>query len=178
YAVVSADRGHSLACQVTAANNGGSGAARESAPVVVPLGSGAGKPANTSPPEVSGRPQVGESLSCSAGSWTGEPALAYQWVRDRGTSGEVSIASATASSYKVQQGDRGHWLSCLVIATNSEGSAEMQSINAQHVSGSAPQNTGAPAISGASTPPQAGDALTCSPGLWEGAPPPVFAYRW
>jgi hypothetical protein len=178
YAVVTGDRGHSLSCQVTAYNNGGSGLARESAPVVVPLGSGTEKPANTTPPKVSGTAVAGESLSCSAGSWTGEPALAYQWIRDRGTSGEVSIASATASTYEVQQADRGHRLSCVVIATNGEGSAEAASANAEHVSGSAPQNTLAPALSGASAPPRAGDALTCSPGLWTGAPPPAFAYRW
>ncbi len=76
-------------------------------------------PANIHPPAISGTPSVGHALSCSAGSWSGEPApgFAYQWLRDG-----VPIASATAGTYTVQGVDEGHGLACQVTATNSAGS--------------------------------------------------------
>ncbi len=74
---------------------------------------------NSSPPAISGSTQVGQTLSCSTGSWTGNPppsSFAYQWLRDG-----AAIAGATSSSYVVQAADQGHTLSCQVTASNSEG---------------------------------------------------------
>jgi Carboxypeptidase regulatory-like domain len=75
-------------------------------------------PANTAPPVVSGVPVVGGALSCSSGSWTGNPAptLTYKWLRD-GT----QIPGAGQSSYIAQSADEGHSLSCEVIAMNAAG---------------------------------------------------------
>ena len=60
-------------------------------------------PVNTSPPQITGTPQVGHVLSCSQGTWTNNPtSFAYKWNRD-GT----AITGATSSSYTVVSADAG-----------------------------------------------------------------------
>jgi hypothetical protein len=75
-------------------------------------------PINTVAPIASGTPAVGQTLSCSSGSWTGTPAptFTYSWLRDG-----VPIAGATATTYVVQASDQGNGLTCKVIATNKSG---------------------------------------------------------
>jgi hypothetical protein len=91
-------------------------------------------PVNTALPVVSGTPTVGDLLSCSNGSWTGETELTltvgwplrtpftYQWLRDG-----VPIVGATTSAYIVQAADVGHGLACEVSATNDAGHASARS---------------------------------------------------
>jgi hypothetical protein len=76
-------------------------------------------PVNSSVPLASGTPTPGQTLSCSNGSWTGDPppSFTYQWLRD----GEP-IGGASASVYEVQTADQGHGLACQVTAGNSAGS--------------------------------------------------------
>jgi hypothetical protein len=77
-------------------------------------------PHNTSAPVASGVGSAGQTLSCSAGSWTGAATLkyTYQWTRDGS-----AISGATTSAYLVQAADQGHGLACLVTATNGAGHA-------------------------------------------------------
>ncbi len=77
-------------------------------------------PVNAGAPVVSGAPAVGQTLSCSSGSWTGEPtpAFTYAWLRNGS-----AIAGATASTYLVQSTDQDTGLACKVTATNKYGSA-------------------------------------------------------
>ena len=114
YEVQDADFGHTLSCQVTATNIVGT--ATGSASLFVPTV----PPSNTTPPLISGTPAVGETLSCSGGSWKGAPtpSFTYQWLRD-GT----AISDATQSSYTVQATDCGRRLTCTVTATNGAGQA-------------------------------------------------------
>jgi hypothetical protein len=91
-------------------------------------------PYNTAGPSVSGTATVGSLLSCSSGSWTGEPELAlsvgwpltspfsYQWLRDG-----APIAGATSPAYIVQAADVGHALVCEVTATNVAGRTSARS---------------------------------------------------
>jgi hypothetical protein len=81
-------------------------------------------PNNTSAPVASGTPAVGQTLSCSNGSWSGISTInyAYKWLRDGST-----IEGATGSSYTVQSADQGHGLSCEVTATNSKGHSSANS---------------------------------------------------
>jgi hypothetical protein len=76
-------------------------------------------PINTVAPSVSGTPAVGQTLSCSNGSWTGSPAPTFtrSWLRDG-----VAITGATASTYVVQAADQGNGLTCKVTAKNASGS--------------------------------------------------------
>jgi hypothetical protein len=85
-------------------------------------------PFNTAAPAISGTPTVGSVLSCSNGSWTGDPELTlsagwplsstftYQWLREG-----AAIAGATSSAYLVQAADVGHSLVCEVTVTNVAG---------------------------------------------------------
>ncbi len=77
-------------------------------------------PNNTAAPVASGTPAVGQTLSCSTGSWTGLATLkySYQWTRDGS-----AITGATTSAYLVAAADQGHGLACQVTATNAKGHA-------------------------------------------------------
>lgn len=80
-------------------------------------------PANSVAPAVTGTPTVGNTLSCTTGTWTNSPtSYAYQWLRDGS-----SISGATSSSYALQEADEGEMVSCLVTATNAHGSASQES---------------------------------------------------
>ena len=120
---------------------------------------------------MSGIPVVGQRLTCMRGTWKGAPApsLTVQWLRN-GT----NIASATASSYTVAPEDLGASLACRVAASNREGRAEATSGSVE-IPGGKPKNLEQPTISGT---PAVGEPLTCSPGIWSGAPPPVYTYQW
>ncbi len=76
-------------------------------------------PINTAAPVASGTLEVGQTLACTSGSWTGtpKPKFSYSWLRDG-----VAIAGATYSVYSVQAADVGNGLTCKVTATNESGS--------------------------------------------------------
>jgi hypothetical protein len=81
-------------------------------------------PNNTSPPVASGTAAVGQKLSCSTGSWTGQPkpTYAYTWLR-----AGSAIGGATGSSYVVQAADQSNGLSCKVTASNKHGGSSATS---------------------------------------------------
>jgi Carboxypeptidase regulatory-like domain len=82
------------------------------------------KPVNTAAPALTGTPAVGQTLSCSQGSWANNPtSFAYAWLRD----GSL-IAGQTASAYTVQSADQGHSISCQVTAGNSGGQYTIPSL--------------------------------------------------
>ena len=82
-------------------------------------GGGPSGPVNTVAPVVSGTPEVGETLSCTEGTWTGEGTItyAYQWRRNG-----VNISGATSSTYELVEADEDAMISCRVTATDDEGS--------------------------------------------------------
>ncbi len=178
YDVTTADEGHTLWCVVTAIGTEGSAEAESANSVAIPRGRAESLPENIIPPELSGQAAVGQSLTCSTGTWIGTPApgFTYQWVRDAGTD-ETIVESANANSYKVASADEGHSLSCLVTATNSAGSASELSRNSVRIPGNKPQNTVAPEVLGLQ-PAMVGESLTCAPGTWSGQPPPTLSYHW
>ena len=85
-------------------------------------------PHNTTAPAITGTALVGDMLTCSNGSWTGEGMLSvqsgwplttpfgYKWLREGS-----AIGGATSASYVVQSADEGHGLACEVTATNAAG---------------------------------------------------------
>jgi hypothetical protein len=86
-------------------------------------------PQNTAPPAIAGRPQVGQTLQASTGTWTGTPAtFAFQWLRCNATGVACSaISGATAGTYVVQAADMGLTLRVQVTATSASGTSEAQS---------------------------------------------------
>lgn len=74
-------------------------------------------PTNTVAPVASGTGEEGEVLSCTTGTWTGDPtSYSYQWESD-GT----PIAGATASTFTVTASEEATDVTCAVKATNSAG---------------------------------------------------------
>jgi uncharacterized protein (DUF2141 family) len=75
------------------------------------------KPVNTAAPTLTGTPKLGQTLTCSTGTWANNPtAYTYAWLRE-GT----PIAGQTGSTYVVQSADVGHSISCQVTAGNAGG---------------------------------------------------------
>jgi hypothetical protein len=128
------------------------------------------KPMATMPPEATGSATVGSTLSCSSGTWTGEPTptFAYGWERNG-----IAIVGAEANTYVLKSEDEGNSVRCEVTATNTAGSTNEISNSIQV--DAKPVNTLAPEATGGVT---AGSTLTCTPGTWTGRPTPTFAYAW
>lgn len=165
YTVVAADQGHSISCKVTATNAAGETSATSVA-LHVPA-----KPVNTSPPQLTGAPAVGETLTCSKGTWEHSP-TGYSWIWLRGS---TQIGAAAAETYEVQAADQGHSLACEVTAANADGEATAisNSLSVPAPAG-APVNTTPPSLTGA---PALGESLSCSQGVWDNAPTD-YAYSW
>jgi hypothetical protein len=117
YVVVAEDEGKALQCRLSATNAAGATQA-VSAPVVPDPQPGTAPPQLTTPESVSGTPQIGSSLSCSQGTWSGGPTFAYQWLRN----GE-EIGSATSFSYTLTAADLGKVVQCRVKAANAGAAA-------------------------------------------------------
>jgi hypothetical protein len=121
----------------------------------------------------SGKANVGETLSCSQGTWKGTLPLgySYKWFHD----GKEAISGATSSQYTVVAEDETHKLSCRVTASNGGGEATQESSNSLLVPGTAPVNVEAPSVIGVDA---VNETLTCRPGRWSGSPPITYEYRW
>ena len=170
---MTADRGHSLSCRVTATNV----VFPEGSPVHVSASSWNSIKVPGSPPEpplsgpiLTGEAAVGATLMCSAGTWTGapEPTFTFQWLL-----GGVPIPGATKATFMIGSADRGFDVTCEVRGTNSEGTASAR--KSVHVPGIAPVPEELPFISGSAS---VGQPLTCERGIWSGKPPPSFTYQW
>jgi hypothetical protein len=84
-------------------------------------------------PHVAGAASVGGTLTVTMGNWFGEPNLyAYQWRRD----GAANVGT-DAASYVVVAADAGHEISCVVTASNDNGSTAAPPSNAVLVAGAA-----------------------------------------
>lgn len=114
YVLVTADAGAVISCRVTATNASGSLSA-----TTPPTASVTQAPANTVAPAISGTAQVGQTLTCSTGTWTGTPAptFAFQWLK-----GGAAISGATGAAYVPVAGDVGGVITCRVTGTNSVSS--------------------------------------------------------
>lgn len=87
--------------------------------IVNPL-AGGNAPICTVEPAITGTAQVGQVLTLSDGTFTGDATIAYtfQWYR-----GGVALAGVTTSTYTAVVGDVGFKLTGRVTATNASGSA-------------------------------------------------------
>ena len=83
-------------------------------------------PENTAAPIVSGMAKVGQTLTCSQGTWIGASPISYtyRWLRDG-----AAIGGAESNTYTVTTADEGHSISCEVTATNAVGSKSAASAN-------------------------------------------------
>jgi hypothetical protein len=133
-------------------------------------------PANTALPAISGTATDGQTLTASAGTWSGKtPTYTYQWRRcDASGASCADISGATSSTYVLDHPDVGTTLRTAVTATNSGGSASATSSPTSTVAAAVPANTAVPVVSGTAT---NGQTLTSTTGTWSGTPG-SFTYQW
>jgi type II secretory pathway pseudopilin PulG len=127
---------------------------------------------------------VGDQLTGSPGSWSGNPIPTYSFSWKRcNSSGESCqfIAGADNSVYTLVTGDIGSRLKLSVLAENSvapEATAESlpsSLVEEPASTQSSPSNTSDPYISGQTI---VGSTLVINPGQWSGSPDPEFSYTW
>lgn len=96
---------------------------------------------NTVAPAVTGTEEVGQTLSCSTGTWTNSPSsYTYQWFRAITSGGSIvtsgglftgnAIGSATSATYLLDALDEGEKIYCEVTAHKAEASNVMAQSNA------------------------------------------------
>jgi hypothetical protein len=174
YTLTAADVGQKVLLTVTATNSAGAATA-SSAQTGTVTGN---PPVNISPPTITGIPEDGQTLTGSAGTWTGTApiALAYQWQRCDVLTGVCSdIPGAIGQSYKLGPADVGSTIQLAVTGTNVAGSAGAVSAGTDAVAGIPPSNSSPPTVSGT---PREGVTLSASSGTWTGSTPITFGYRW
>jgi hypothetical protein len=83
-------------------------------------GLGASAPRNVRPPSLRGKPEVGSTLTCRHGTWSGQAPIvfSYRWVR-----GTRVLTHAVGSTRLLTRSDRGHAIACRVWAGNASGAA-------------------------------------------------------
>jgi len=180
YVLQIADVGSRIRVLVTASNTDGTASALSDATAVVTTG---GAPSSTGDPSIAGSSVVGQRLSATNGSWSGNQPMtfAYQWVRCGADGGMpdgsncASISGATGTSFVLTPAEVGWRIRVRVTATNSSGSETAASNPTNTVTASAPVNSKIPTVSGSMV---EGQTLTVSPGTWSGAAPITYAYQW
>jgi RHS repeat-associated protein len=90
----------------------------------------AGKPANTTPPSISGDVSLGQTLTAGPGVWAAAPVptYTYQWQRCNTAGAEcANISGATSQTHTVAHADIASTLRVEVTASNTGGSTEASS---------------------------------------------------
>lgn len=180
YKLESSDVGSRIRVQVTASNTDGSASALSDATAIVSETSG---PVNTVEPGISGSAVVGQKLSTTNGTWTGQQPItfAYQWVRcgaDGGLadgSNCANISGGTGTTYTLTTNEVGFRIRSRVTASNSSGSTTAASNPTDTVGAGSPVNTKTPTMSGSMV---EGATVTANPGTWTGAGPITYTYQW
>jgi hypothetical protein len=88
-------------------------------------------PKNTTAPQISGKAQVGQTLTTDNGTWTGTAPLTftYQWriCNDNGNACH-DVTGAAGNEYTVKSGDSGNTLRVQVTAKNADGADTATSV--------------------------------------------------
>ena len=127
YRVGEDDVGHTLRVRVTAVNASGQTNARSEPTAVVP--SNAAPLRNTERPTIAGEARVGQELTASEGTWTGNPtSFSFQWQRcDIDTFTCAPVTGATGRTYGVRAADVGFRLRVEVTARRGDRSGTANS---------------------------------------------------
>ena len=176
YTLVAGDAGSTILVTVTANNTAGTATA--DAAFVGPVGTATSPPVNQTIPVISGTTTVGQQLSTSTGSWTGQPAptFSYQWKRCDTQGGNCVPVGSNSPNYTLVAGDAGSTILVTVTANNTAGTATADAAFVGPVgTATSPPNQTIPVISGTTT---VGQQLSTSTGSWTGQPAPTFSYQW
>jgi outer membrane protein assembly factor BamB len=175
YVIGAADAGRYIGVDVTATNQYGDSFPGDGESDVI--GPVTGPPANLTAPTITGKAQLGQTLTLDQGTWSGSPtAFKYQWYScDSALDTCNAIPAATGSSYQPGAADVGQRLVAGVVATNASGdSAEKRSDATDPVLPAQPSLQTPPTISGKA---EKGQTLTAHHGSWSNSPS-SYLYQW
>ena len=87
-------------------------------------------PANQDPPTITGKAEVGQTLSATTGRWANNPTdFSYEWRRCDSNGGSCStISGATTKDYVLKTVDKDNTLRVRVTARNADGTAASTSV--------------------------------------------------
>ncbi|MGH2929989.1 MAG: hypothetical protein ACRDL8_17435, partial [Solirubrobacteraceae bacterium] len=171
YTLAPSDLGAQLRVRVTAVNAYGSASATS-----VPVGPvRADAPVTSGVPTVTGSDQRTDTLTATAGSWTGlGNTLSFQWQRSPDGTTWTGITNATGAGYTLGLADEGDYVRVLVTATNNYGTSSTPSAATAPIAPYPPASTAPPAASGTA---ERGSTLNATDGTWTG-PDNVYSYQW
>ena len=126
-------------------------------------------------PVISGDPIVGDTLTTTDGTWFNDPTqFVVTWHHCTPAGDCTPIPNASGPTYTVQATDVGYQIRTLVMAANSYGIMWNRSTVTAAVTGAAPVDTSAPALSGSAV---QGQTLSVSNGSWTNSPT-SYTYAW
>ena len=111
-------------------------------------------PANTAPPTITATAQAGQTLTASAGTWTGAATYTYQFVRGATVVATTGPTASVTAPYTVTTADLGQTIAVKVTASGPGGTA---SATSAAVPTAPAAGASVPTISGT---PQQGQTLT------------------
>lgn len=132
-------------------------------------------PVNVTPPiiAVEGSIYIGGKLELTDyGTWTSDTGVTgyqLQWYRDN-----VAISGETGTQYTITNDDVDTYITCKVIAIDSDGSSLPATSN-QILIATIPTNTGLPNVSGI---PIVSQVLTTDTGTWNAVGNITYSYQW
>jgi PASTA domain len=138
-------------------------------------------PANVERPVISGSIEEGQTLNASDGTWSGAApfTFTYEWARCNYTALFCEmVPGAVGKSYALGLTDVSFRIRVFVTATNSVGSATMNSTATAPISSRSPKPpylAVRPTIAGT---PLENETLTATAGSWDGYPAPTFSFQW
>jgi hypothetical protein len=143
YKLTDSDVGNTVRVQVKATNPDGSNTASSKPTDVI---SGNASPRATTKPSISGKAQVGETLTANSGKWAeGPSSFSYQWqLCDKSGDNCKDIQGATGQTYGVRSGDKDNTIRVQVTAKNLVGSTTANSDHTDVVTSGTPTPTPTP----------------------------------
>jgi hypothetical protein len=180
------DSNHRFRVTVMATNSDGSATATSAPSAIVSEGS----PLNTSRPTISGTPMEGQTLTATAGTWSGPGPISfeYMWRRCKHADGTGCEDVSVGQTLVLTSLDVGRWMIMQVGARNSKGrgtakSAPTAAIAPKGSLPASPPPSPPASLPALRTPPvisgiaREGEVLTAAPGTWANAPT-SFEYTW
>jgi hypothetical protein len=170
YALGTADIGSTLGVAVTGSGTGGK--TTVDSPLTATV---TGQPLNNQTlPSISGNPQVAQTLTADAGTWSvGLTSTSFTWERCD-SSGANCQSTGTGSSYALTTADGNHTIRLIANVTSPGQTASATSTAVTVESQPLPEATSAPQVTGT---PTRDVALSVSGGRWSNSPT-GFTYNW
>jgi hypothetical protein len=135
-------------------------------------------PSNITPPQVTGNPVDGVTLTADPGQWSETPlSFAFEWMRCNADGDACeATAGATSNAHTLTPTEVGATIRVRVTASNDENEhSTAESAATAVVAAAPPVNTVLPAANGT---PREGQVLSAYEGQWTGTPPVARAVGW